>query len=646
MKTQTAWWIPCAVALTLASQEPVSGQTAATPAAEPDSIIAAYRLEEVVVYGEAPRVLGMMTRLRGEQLKELGGGDAAHLLRLDPGLTVTAGGKAETEARLRGLPARATLILIDGRPVNPGYYGKVDLTMVAVSGLSALQVVKGPVSAAYGPNALGGVVNIITRSGFDAPGTDFSARFGADGLRRLSLGHAERRGAFGFAVHGYEQSCDGFRLSEDFQPTSLEDGGLRDGSGYRKAGGGLKAGYERNDRDIYTLTLDYHWSRRDIPTTIYTWEAPTWRRFPHWLRYGASLNNQRRLGQALELVTVLYADGQHDRLIDYLDRELSAAAINWDSRLENRTYGGSLRLAGAVTPRHHLQTGFTYQHDTMNKQPEADAPWDRHTLGTGSFYMEDRFTPRGAIAVSGGAQISWHAAEGPAKTRLALSPSLAAQWMPTRATALRAAYSRAVRYPTLHTLYSQTSGNPDLRPETADKYEVGLEHRFFSSRGRTVGVEVSWFRNDLTDMIDRAARVLRFENVRQARLIGIETAVRADISKHLEISAGYIWIDRGASTAEIMREQPPHRLTLGITAGTRLGTRLRYDLSALDQRTSHIPGRLHGAYQIHSLTIRQPLRRGLTLHGEVYNLGDAHFEEELGYPAPGRTFTCGFDWKI
>ena len=94
----------------------------------------------------------------------------------------------------------------------------------------------------------------------------------------------------------------------------------------------------------------------------------------------------------------------------------------------------------------------------------------------------------------------------------------------------------------------------------------------------------------------------------------------------------------------LLRELAPHRFSVGLTADTPFGTRLRYDVTAQDERTTYVPDRRHAAYRLHSVTIRQSLSRGLVLHFEVFNLTDVDFEEELGYPAPGRTIAFGLDW--
>ncbi len=644
MRHRLSRLVPSAAVAALVLCGAAEGRTPGmTEVARPDSAMKLYRLEEVITYAESPQALGMVVDLRGEALLDRGGSDVSDLLRTDPGLRVTAGGKAETETRMRGMPGRATLVLVDGRPVNPGYYGKTDLSMITSSGVAAVQVVKGPASAAYGPNAMGGVINIITRSAFDDPGTRLGIRGGRDGMRQLSLGHSVRTRILGLSVHGYEQHRDGIRLSREFRPTAFEDGGLRTSSGYRKAGGGVKAGYVRDYEDVYTITLDYHWSRRDIPPTIYAWESPTWRRFPMWMRYGASLSNQRKIGSGLELVTVLNADGQHDRLVDYLDPSLSEDSINFDSLLRNRSYGGSVHLSGTIRNRHRVRAGLTYRHDLMNKRPDRGEDWDRRKLGTGSLFLENRFSVVRNVSVTGGLQTSLHLAEKQEDRRLALCPLLSLRWRAMEETALKATYTRAVRFPTLHRLYSVSSGNPDLRPEKADKYELGIE-RSLTARG--LSAEVTWFRSDLTDMIDRPARSWQYENVESATISGVETAVRTPVTDFLEIEAGYTWISRSVSTREIMREQPEHFLGLGLTAVTPLGTRFRYDLTAQDERTSYVSDWMHPGIQLHNMIIRQPLPRGVTLRIEVSNLTDVSYQEELGYPAPGRTITAGFDWKL
>ncbi len=619
---------------------------ASIPAVPADSFSVIYRLEEIVVYGKRPRELSMVTELRAGEVAARGGGDVAHTLRLEPALSITSGAKAETETRIRGMPSHSVLVLVDGRPVNTGYYGKTDLSMIPSTDIAAVQVIKGPASSAYGPNGMGGVVNVITRSGLDAPGTEFGARFGSDGLRLLNLGTGNRRGALSWRLSGYEQYRDGFALSDDFEPTSIEDGGRRTNSGYHKAGGSLKMGYERSVADRYTVTLGYNWSRREIPPTVYSWDGPMWRRFPEWIRYGASINNERVIVGGFELTTVLYADAQEDRLIDYLDPSMSGDAIEFDSKLENLTAGGSMSLEGSCGERHDLHAGLAYKRDAMDKKPDLDEPWVSHSIQIGSIFIEDRYTPVAAATVTAGVQGLIYAAEQDAPVLSDVCPTLALRCTLPLAVEARGAYSRAVRYPTLHTLYSETSGNPELRPETADKFEAGLERWFLGKGERHLAVEVAWFRSELDNLIYRPNNSQQFRNILESVLTGMEATIRAGWSERLVFEAGYVWIDLDASTPEVVEELAPHRLSLAATLTAPFGTELRYDFSALDERTTYVPDRMLDAYRYHSISISQAVGARLSLRFDVFNVTDADYEEELGYPAPGRQLSAGFDWRM
>ena len=209
-----------------------------------DSTFLLYRLEEVVVYGNRyVRSPSLITEIPAIEIRARNGGTVADILRRDPGLTVTSGPKSETETRIRGFKASDVLVLVDGRPINPGYYGKADLSMLPKDHIARIKIIKGPGSVAFGSNAMGGVINIITKNGFHAPRFRVDTEFGTHGFRRLSVNYSRRFGKFHTWISGYEHHANGFQLSRDFKPTPLEDGGLRSNSDYHKAGMTGKLGY-------------------------------------------------------------------------------------------------------------------------------------------------------------------------------------------------------------------------------------------------------------------------------------------------------------------------------------------------------------------------------------------------------------------
>lgn len=90
-----------------------------------DSVFQVYRRQEVVVYGNRDRIpSSMVIELDQQQMKARNSTTVSELLSFEPGLNLTSGYKSETEARIRGFRSSDVLVLVGGRPINPGYYGK------------------------------------------------------------------------------------------------------------------------------------------------------------------------------------------------------------------------------------------------------------------------------------------------------------------------------------------------------------------------------------------------------------------------------------------------------------------------------------------------------------------------------------------
>ena len=89
--------------------------------------------------------------------------DLSEAIRYAPGVTVTFGDKYTYALKLRGIDSKRIALLIDGVPDYEPYYSSFDLKTVSAAGIDSLQITKGPSSVLYGPNTLGGIVNVITR---------------------------------------------------------------------------------------------------------------------------------------------------------------------------------------------------------------------------------------------------------------------------------------------------------------------------------------------------------------------------------------------------------------------------------------------------------------------------------------------------
>lgn len=612
-----------------------------------DSVIEVFRLQEVVVYGNREQIpSSMVIEIAQPQMRAKNSATVSELLNLEPGLNLTTGYKAETETRIRGFRSSEVLVLVDGRPINPGYYGKVDLSMLPLDNLAKITIVKGPASVAYGPNSMGGVINIVTQNGLETPRTVIESKLGDYQFRNLSLNHSRQIGRFNYWISGYEHHARGFRMSEEFQPTKYEDGGKRELSFYHKAGISGKLGYQPTDKLLVTLASDYHWARKDIPvaTRFAPGDTPRYWRFPNWQRYSATLSSEWKTNSRLTLKSVLFADAYNDRLINYQTADMSDDQIDYDSLLENFTLGGLVHGQYRLGQQHRLLTGIQFRQDRMDKKADLDQPWEDHFALTGSLFLQDDFWPWKNTTLTLGLGYHFHQTEtqnssGRFAPMVSFQQQLPGKWR------LFSSYSHTLRFPTLHHLYGQTSGNPELQPESADKFELGINKIFFfSNRDQYCSVDLAVFYNRMNDLIYRATRSLRYKNISQATMQGVEIRTIGSLNRHLSGEFSYSFIDFPRSALEITDYLPANKFRILLTGKTGFGTTVNYEAAFVDDRQFYYTNSYVinlDRYFVHNLNVTQAITHHITARLEVSNLFDKYYEEEFGYPQPGRQVMGG-----
>jgi outer membrane cobalamin receptor len=613
-----------------------------------DSSASIYVLEEVIVYGTRTMSRpSMTTEITAREIQERNAVTVADILRSDPGLEVAAGPKAETTTRIRGFPAQDVLVLVDGRPINPGYYGRVDMSMLPVENIAMIEVAKGPASVAYGANSMGGVINIITKNGLESPRTTVQSEFGDDEFRKLSINHSRKIGKFNYWISGYENYARGFPLSEDFEPTSLENGRLRDNSSYRKAGVDGKLGFQPSEKTLYALSLGYHWAKRDVPTTIYSWDKPAFRTFPNWEWFNSALSGDWHLSPKLELKSVFYLDSQQDRLLDYRGPEMRADQLNWDSTLKNWTVGGLADLKITAWRKHWIQAGISFKRDWMYKKPDVDEPREFHYVQNGTVYLQENYRPWKRSEFALGVSDNFFGTDKRREWSSKLCPMASIRQGLPWELAFRASYANAIRFPTLNHLYDEFSGNPNLKAEQADRFEGGLERDFrFDNTLRALSMEIAFFHNELTDLIYRESKSYPYRNIGKATLQGWELRTRFEFSRYLSGDMSYARIEPRHSSDVLLEEVAPNRVRAMISGETGFGMEANYELNYFDKRTTHIAGRVLPPYAIHNANISQRVGKYLTLQLRVFNLLDRDYQEQLGYPGPAREFSAGMTWSM
>lgn len=618
-----------------------------------DDSLAVYEMGEVVVTAPRVKTAGTSESVRlASEISKTGTNTVTAALGEFPGTIVTTGSKGYAQLSIRGFLSDETLVLFDGRPLNSPYYGDVDLNSIPFSGIGKFQVVKGPAPSAYGANTLGGMVNIVTDHW-----TARSARprvsmaVGPDGQRQGSIGYGRTMGRFNvWASTGYS-AADGFTLSSDFQVNKLEDGGIRGNSNYRHANLDAKVGYTTPGGTQLSLGVGAYDAERSAPPTSDTTvpaKQLAYDRFPDWTRRYASFNATGAWHKQAIWRANVYHDTEYDRLIRYSEPTLDPEKQKFDSEHDMRASGARADLTYTYSDRWRNSAGLIGRRDGIYRRENTGEPWISNASWTWSVFEQVRYILIPRLSVEAGAALSGLNSDEANASVTTVDPIGKFVIDAGRHTTVYAAVAKATRFPTLHHLYSATSGNPTLSPESAIKYETGIS----ASLGSYARVSQDVFWNDTKDLIDRVSKNDTFYNASTATMRGSETGLRWRDSTFLGALA-ITYLDAraslpptdGVTAPEVRRRWLPRwkidyeaEVTLG--AGFRFNHTGQYVADRVNSSGSPMPD-----YFVANLRVSRPFGDFISTFVGVRNVFDRNYEQETGYPMPGRTILLGIETR-
>jgi vitamin B12 transporter len=541
------------------------------------------------------------------------------LLRTVPGLDVVQSGGpgGVTSLFLRGASSTQTLVLVDGVTLNSPYFGGTDLSSLSTANVERVEVVRGPYSALYGSEAIGGVVRIFTRKSADA---------GISGNASFAMGNGDAKEGFGEIrlSEGRYSGTFGFRrtLSWGDQANEFFSGTTLSGALTAQVGEGATAG----------LVLRREMGRTGVPTDGAT---PTPQRSTSAETTTLEVPFSLPLSRNISLDASVRAVRDRPEYADPADPFFSS------STTDARRVGGRLAATG-TWGAHRLAVGADYERTEVSSESNLGVALDGATSRTFALFAEDRmgfFSDR-LVATAG---IRWddHSAFGSA-----VSPRVTVAWRVLPSLKLRGAAGSAFRAPSLGELYYPYSGNSDLQPERSTGWEVGAEQTLAPG----VVAEVTGFWNDIRDLIQYDAQTFSNANVGHARTRGVEFAVRTAVGETAFLRASYTYLDAKDLDADTpLIRRPRHRAS--VTAGSGFGkggsfsvtgifTGTRPDRDAADFTTvveSPPYVRVDAA-----LTL-PPVVLSLSPWVRVTNLFDRAYAEVNGFPAPGRRVLAGLE---
>jgi iron complex outermembrane receptor protein len=550
------------------------------------------------------------------------------------GISNTTGTKDESNLRIRGFRKNEVKLLIDGRPLNSGYFGNVDLHQLPPSEIREIQIVKGPGSALYGSGTMGGIVNIITRE----PSREGWLKLGLTAKRnnanRLSLTSSHRLGEFGYWVYLAREHNEGLVLSEDFEPTAFENGGVRNHS--RKTQYDLQTRLDWQPDPFHTLGFSAGAAlcpEKLIPSSVYERD---YRLYKDWLRSWSTLEYEGILSGSLKLGSHLYYDAAQDTYQQFND--LAHEQLNVDSDMRSSTLGLSPRLEWRPGKGSVLNVGLRAENMRSTRKDNGSYPeWTPHWLNVYNGFSQAEQKLSSWLKLSGSLGLSSHHCDLKHALSLYAEPSAGIYLNLSEHSEASLSLGRNISFPTMRQLFSAENGNPDLKPQQALKLELDQQHN-----GRRLGISYSerysLFFNEMRDLIDIVGE--GYQNLNRVRSWGGEYTLLLKPLAWLELRFNYAYLDYLQDSDYRLTESP--RNQAGATGNLTLPWKLElsYSASYADLRYSQdSSGRYRGlhSYWLHGIGLSRSWGRHQVALG-IENLFDADYEGEYGYPAAGLNF--------
>ena len=591
---------------------------------------------------------GTTTVITRQEIEEKQYRDVAEALREVPGLRSVPLGPVGTQTSifLRGMNSNHVLVLQDGvkivaDPSTPN--GAFNFAHMPLENVERIEVLRGPLAALYGSQAMGGVINIITRKGSGAPSASVLAEYGTLDSFRGQATASGSVGDLGFSISAGAFDTDG----DDITPARYRPAGDdSENDGYTRVNASAKIDVPLGETLDFTAFGEIIDSETELDTSA---NDPDSHEETTAINSYASLAGHFFDGRYRPTFTVSYSRSERD---DYDDPDSLDGVFPTKVRTDRvgEIYSASLENDVDIDDHNTVTLGFEYFHETLDSSGFSDfgggfvitnltdVEQDR-----GSIFLQDTFTWQGLTLVAGA---RWDIVEDyPDQVTWNVSPSYS---FAETGTTIRGSVGTGFKIPSLFERFGFQPnsfgnffrGNPDLDPERSFGFEVGFEQRAMDDK-LTFGA--TYFQSDVKDSIqtvfDAMFNSTTVNNV-DLDIEGVEGFVTIQPLDWVSVTGSYTYTDaEDESTGEQALRRPRHKFT--ADARFDVAERGHVSIGLVHLAGIRDVGFNGGMVDLDDYTVVRAaaayeVYEGVEIFGRVENLFDEHYETADGFKGPDR----------